>query len=132
MYRLREFCRLLLALVSFGALVWVLRFLFINSDRGFDITDEGFYLLSSAHPGDVTFWPNSAHWFTSLLYRAANGDVVVLRTVAVICCVMASLFLAIGIRLLAKRLGLQPAGRNLVTACLDTCLIILGGALGYT
>jgi hypothetical protein len=122
----------LLALVSAGSLVSVLGFLLVNSDRGFDLTDEGFYLLSAAHPADVTLWPNAAHWFTSLLFRAANQNVVVLRTLGVAICVLASLFLATAIRVLGRRLGLLPSGRNVVTACLDGCLVILGGALGYT
>ena len=70
----------LLIALSFLAVV---PFLVWASKRGFDITDEGFYLLGAQFPNEILMWPDSAHRYTAILFSLVGHDVVVLRWVGI-------------------------------------------------
>ena len=74
--------------------------------RGFDVTDEGYYLLASQHPEDVLAWANAGHVYTALLYRMVGGDVVALRLLGLILLAGGGHVLALGLVAQLDRLGL--------------------------
>ena len=49
------------------------------ADKGFDITDESFYLLSAQYPMDVLAGFTSFGYYTGVLLRLAQGDVANFR-----------------------------------------------------
>lgn len=50
-----------------------------NINRGFDITDESFYIMWSRHPGDVAAWFSRYGFYTGILLRLAGGNFVLFR-----------------------------------------------------
>jgi hypothetical protein len=59
-----------------AALLWA-------SNKGLDLSDEGFYLLTAQHPDDVVMMTTSFHWVTSWLWWATGGNVVWMRIAGV-------------------------------------------------
>ncbi len=57
--------------------IWA--FVFYCVPRGFDITDNGYYLLNSARFEDVTYEIRLFGLFTRLLYFAAGGSIGIMR-----------------------------------------------------
>ncbi len=54
------------------------------SPRGFDLTDEAFYLLSTAHPENVTVTFSMFGVVLNPLYDLVAGNIIVLRVVSVL------------------------------------------------
>jgi hypothetical protein len=50
-------------------------FLYANSDRGLDFTDEGMYLLAVKYPREITATPTWWHWLLAPLFDLTGGDV---------------------------------------------------------
>src|SRR3954454_3897609 len=80
--------RRLATLVADGAAITitaaVLSWLVWASDKGLDLTDEGFYLVTAQHPGDVLMLTTSFHWFTSWLLWMTAGSVAWIRIAGVL------------------------------------------------
>lgn len=91
--RLAALAVLALAAGLYGYLAWA-------STRGFNLTDEGYYLLASQHPADVLAWANAGHVYTAVLYRLGGGDVIALRRAGLV-------LLALGAHVLAGGIGAQ-------------------------
>jgi hypothetical protein len=68
------------------------------SGRGIDITDNGYYLLSSAHPGDVLVSLTSAHEYTARLLWFARGEVAAFRAAGAMLLLASSVVLFVGLR----------------------------------
>jgi hypothetical protein len=49
--------------------------LIINFNRGFDLTDESYYLLSAERPEDIRASVTQFGFYTGLLYKAVNGSI---------------------------------------------------------
>ncbi|HWA11823.1 MAG TPA: hypothetical protein VHA15_01890 [Burkholderiales bacterium] len=79
-------------------LATILGYLAWASGRGIDITDNGYYLLSSAHPDDVLVSLTSAHEYTARLLRVARGEVAAFRVVGAMLMLASSVVLFAGLR----------------------------------
>jgi hypothetical protein len=73
-------------------------FLFWTTDRGFDIWDEGFYLIMSQHPADVGAYPGSYYYYTGLLFSLAHMDLPTFRCLGIISVFASTIVLAAGLR----------------------------------
>lgn len=66
-------------LVPPALFLYTLFLLAFNADRGFDITDESFYVLWASNPGDVLASTTQFGHYTGILYSLANGNLAVFR-----------------------------------------------------
>ncbi len=53
--------------------------LMMHFNKGFDITDESYYLLISAHPQDQLFGLTYFGYYTHILYRLVGENIVLFR-----------------------------------------------------
>lgn len=90
----------LLNLIVIGFLVWA-------SDKGFDITDEGFYLLASQFPMDVSMWTGMFYLYTSGLYSIAGHSVIILRLFGIVLMIGSSAILFYGLYRLLRQIGFK-------------------------
>jgi hypothetical protein len=97
------------AAVSIGLVGRVLAYLIGASHLGFNVTDEGYYLLAARFPEDVTAWPNAAHVYLAPLFRLVGMDVVTFRLVGLAMAVGGALVLATGLGRLLVGLGMSAA-----------------------
>ena len=67
------------AVVTLLVFAWLLA----ASGKGFDLTDEGFYLLTARHPEDVVMMSTSFHHVTSWLLWATGGSIAAIRIIGV-------------------------------------------------
>ena len=102
---------------SLGVLLWSL-------PKGFDLTDEGYYLTEIAHPGDTTSTALLFGWPWHPVYTATGGSVIGLRVVAFV------LVAALAVALTHAALGLLPA-RSRPGRTTLTCLCVVSGALAF-
>lgn len=58
--------------------------LLFNADRGFDITDESFYILYASSPGDVLASTTQFGYYTGILFTLANRDLFVFRLFGIV------------------------------------------------
>ena len=103
---------------TLAAVVWSCR-------RGFDITDNGYYLLSAAHPEDVSAALTSAQRYARLVLLLSGNDIFLFRVIPLVALVAAAL--ALGWRL--GRLLPQTGSARLQSALLAT--LCAQGALLY-
>ncbi len=100
-------------IIFLGAALTIMTVLFLvwASDRGFDITDEGYYLLSSEFPGEVKLFLTGAYAYASILYRLSFQNVIVLRLVGLFLNVCAAGVFFLGFQRLGIRIrsGLRQA-----------------------
>ncbi|HEV2613565.1 MAG TPA: hypothetical protein VGV92_02525 [Gammaproteobacteria bacterium] len=88
-------------LISISYCLWML-------DRGFEITDEAYYLLLSIHPQAVTFFISAAQWFTSTLWQI-TGSLYGFRAIGMGLLLFSSLLLANGTVTACIRCNLMAA-----------------------
>jgi hypothetical protein len=105
-------------------------FLVWASNRGFDITDEGYYLLSSQFPGEVKLFVNEAHDYGSILYRLSFQNVIALRLVGLFLTVCAAGVFFLGFQRLAVRLR-ATLGQTILFTFAGVSLIPLGMMVCY-
>ena len=74
--RLTDHAFLLITLAGF---IYIFFLLALNTGRGFDITDESFYILSASNPGDILASTTQFGYYTGILYSLADGNLVVFR-----------------------------------------------------
>lgn len=99
---------------GFALTLWLgfsisLVFLLANTDRGFEITDEGLALLAASHPGDVRIAPTGFAYSTSILYGLAGGGPSQFRRLGILTLVAASMTLAWGLTFSVRSLELISA-----------------------
>ncbi|MCX7890841.1 MAG: hypothetical protein N2544_00545 [Burkholderiales bacterium] len=100
------------------------------SGRGFDVSDEGFYLLTSQFPEDIRASPNLAHYYTRVLYLLAGGSVPGMRLAGLmVLAASAAMFAAGCARALA---ALRPAADPWPARAVWLAFITLGALLYYT
>ncbi|PZQ96947.1 MAG: hypothetical protein DI533_15450 [Cereibacter sphaeroides] len=96
------------------------------SDRGYDISDEAYYVLSASLPGSVEAYISPQHWLLGPLWRI-SGDLQSFRLVGLSVLILSSVVLAIGVTAVARKL--RPAhGR---ASALSIFSISIAGALLY-
>jgi hypothetical protein len=65
-------------------------------DRGFELTDEAYYLLLAMQPDASTLYVSAQHWVTSVLWQA-TGSISAFRALGLLILVSAAFLLAIGV-----------------------------------
>jgi hypothetical protein len=73
-------------------------FLVWTASRGFDIWDEGFYLIMSRHPEDIGAFPGSYYYYTGLLFSLSGMDIATFRCLGIVCLLGSTIVLASGLR----------------------------------
>ena len=69
----RDAARAALAAVAVALIVATLGWLIDGLDRGLELTDEAFYLLSALHPRDIHLFFTPFHWVSGLLWHASGS-----------------------------------------------------------
>jgi hypothetical protein len=99
--------------------------LLLLADRGFDITDEGYYLLSSQRPSDVLAPANGFFYLpSSFMLDSVGGDLAAFRRLGLLLLIASSLFMALGLR----RIGGNDGDRG---STIGWCAAIATGGLAY-
>jgi hypothetical protein len=104
-------------------------FLGWTSDRGFDITDEGFYLLAGQFPEELLSGMSSFYIYSSVIQKQLNNDVVWLRLIGLSLILVSSLSLHIGCFKLLSFLDRAWWEHIRVKIC--TLFFMLSGGLVY-
>src|ERR1043165_6601923 len=71
-------------------------FILFTLDRGFEFTDEAYYLIAAAHPESLALWLSAVHWFTSVLWGLA-GSATTFRFAGLILLCLGALTLSFGV-----------------------------------
>ena len=74
-----------------SGVLYILIFLIVNSNKGFDITDESFYILKAMYPFDNSAGLNFG-LITGLLFKIVNYNIQYFRLLGIILLSIASLF----------------------------------------
>lgn len=112
------------AMVFLAALV-VLSAFFAH-DRGLDITDEAYYVLSASQPQDITAYISPQHWVLAPLW-AISGDMASFRLIGLLTLLLSSALLSGGVIAVARRLALPTMAGSF--ASVFACSVI--GAVLY-
>ncbi len=95
---------------ALAILPWLL--LLISAPYGFDLTDESFYLLSYAHPKDITATFSMFHFVGKPLYDLSGGDIATMRVLGIVLwLVIATATAWTTLGFVARRCGIEPFGR---------------------
>lgn len=86
------------AFLGIAYCVWTL-------DRGFEITDEAYYLLLAMHSGSVKFFISAQQWITAGLWQI-TGSIMMFRASGMVLLLASSSMLAVGVFSACLRLGL--------------------------
>jgi|GEM_PF-1653543 len=89
---------LLCAFLVIAYCVWTL-------DRGFEITDEAYYLLLAMHAGSVKLFISAQQWITAGLWQL-TGTIAMFRAAGMVLLLASSVLLALGVFSACLRLGL--------------------------
>lgn len=89
------FIKTLMKVVIIFSVLILMSYCIWTLDRGFDITDEAYYLLLAIHPQSVTFFISAAQWITSTLWQI-TGSVYGFRAIGMGILLFSSLLLALG------------------------------------
>lgn len=80
---------LLCALIVIAYCIWTL-------DRGFEITDESYYILMAMHAGSVKFFISAEQWITAGFWRI-SGSIAMFRAIGLVILLTSSSLLALGV-----------------------------------
>jgi hypothetical protein len=107
-------------------------FLVWTSSRGFDIWDEGFYLIMSRHPEDIGAFPGSYYYYTGLLFSLCGLDISTFRCLGIICLLGSTIVLASGLRAIDPLLPARTfSARDFVGFTGLTAFLFLGTLIYY-
>ncbi len=127
--RISLICQWIIILIVVALMLITVVFLAWASDRGFDITDEGFYLLAGQFPEEFLPRTSSFYIYSSVIQKQLNNDVVWLRLIGLSLILASSLLLHIGCFKLLSFLDKAWSEHIRVKIC--TLLFILSGGLVY-
>jgi hypothetical protein len=96
--------------------------------KGFEITDEAYYILSSIHPQAIAGYNSAQHWFTSVLW-SLTGSIKAFRLIGLLSLLSSSIFLALSTHCLFTRIF--PKTNLSSTVKLMTVCASCAGALLY-
>jgi len=111
---------LLCALVLWIGVIWA-------SGRGFDITDESYYILSAKRPQDILMYVSAQHWTIAPLWSLTQ-DVQAFRLLGAFILSLSATVLAVGSVRMSDYLGILKADRTTVLATVAAGTV---GALLY-
>jgi hypothetical protein len=83
-----------LLFVPLAVLIYIFLLLLLNSSRGFDITDESYYVISASQPGNILVSTTQFGYYTGLLYLLSGKNIAVFRIVGVLLLFGAAWFFA--------------------------------------
>jgi hypothetical protein len=119
------------AMLAVATLAWLIAQL----DRGLDLTDESFYLLSAMHASSIRLFFTPAHWVAGALWQA-TGDLVAFRALGLASSVLSALLLAEAVARVAPIAGMrgpQTAGeRAAMLAASASGALLYGSLLNFT
>jgi hypothetical protein len=107
---------LLCAFLAIAYCIWTL-------DRGFEITDESYYLLLAMHAGSVKLFISAQQWITAGLWQV-TGSITMFRAAGMISLLASSTLLALGVFSACLRFGL------LADRFESKCVVLAGSAVG--
>lgn len=107
---------LLCALVVTAYCIWTL-------DRGFEITDEAYYLLLAMHAGSFKFYISAQQWLTAGLWQI-TGNIMMFRATGMVLLLASSALLARGVFSACLRFGL------VADLFKFKCVVLAGSAVG--
>jgi hypothetical protein len=119
----------IIAIVLFLSSFLTLAFLISVSQKGFDITDEGFHLLASQFPKEVEIWSNVAHIYTGLMFSLVGYSIIALRILSELMLFTSASFLFWG--LLSLTSAIYPAMTRFYSFKIISWSMICLGALFY-
>ncbi|MHB1163452.1 MAG: hypothetical protein ACYCZZ_02955 [Minisyncoccota bacterium] len=94
---------------------------------GFDVTDEGFYLLSARAPSDVWVSPSEFHVYLGAVYRAVGGSVLAFRLAGLLALLGSTLVLGMT---LSRILSASPS--QALERIVPVAFLTSGALLYYT
>ena len=106
---------LLCALVVIAYCVWTL-------DRGFEITDEAYYLLLAIHAGSFKFYISAQQWLTAGLWQV-TGNIMMFRAAGMVLLLASSTLLSLGVFSACLRFGLVEDRFE------SKCVVLAGSAV---
>ena len=122
-----QFCLSKIGWGAIGLAMTLFAILLKNAGRGFDITDEGYYLLSASHPGDVLAPTNGFFFLPAAgLLDVVGGDITAFRRIGILLLLAASILVGNGLRTCLQTMTGRALGAR--SAWLGALMI---GALGY-
>lgn len=108
------------ALLIIAYCIWTL-------DRGFEITDEAYYLLMAMHPESVKFYISAQQWITGGFWQI-TGSLALFRAAGLILLVTSASVLALGASTALSQSNLKLsnriAGRSLILASSVICALL--------
>ncbi|WP_151948822.1 hypothetical protein [Aliarcobacter butzleri] len=78
----------------FGVLLYDLGILIFNADRGFDITDESYYILGAMYPYDVFSVITHENYYTGLLFYLSSYNLAIFRIFGILVLLLSSVWFA--------------------------------------
>lgn len=91
-------------------LITFLLFFVVNSNRGFDITDEGFYFISAIQPENIVGTINFFGFITNYLWRLCGESIATFRAMSVFSLFITSLFFSVSLSYFLEKNQLQKNG----------------------
>jgi hypothetical protein len=112
-----------------------LGWLVFHLNRGFELTDESFYILSAIHADRIRFFFTPVHWVSSALW-AITGSLVAFRTLGLFLVLASAIFLAWVVLVVAPLASLETPltriGRGAVLATAASGAMLYGSLLSFT
>ena len=105
--------------------------------RGFDFTDEGWYLLSYRYPDDIPFGHSSYHQYIGFFYEILNYDIALLRVGGIILLLISTLIFYFGFHRMAASFRDSSIRNSMFKRCrlfdiTEYCFLGLGTLLVYS
>jgi hypothetical protein len=132
---MREAGRRAFAFVAVALAAATVAWLIGGIDRGLELTDESFYLLSALHSQDVRLFFTPFHWVSGALWQA-SGSLVAFRAWGLGLACLSAIALAAGVLRAAPLAGMSvPEGalsRAAMLACAASGALLYGSLLSFT
>jgi hypothetical protein len=94
--------------IIFSAVV-VMLYCVWTLDRGFEITDEAYYILLAIHASTQTLYISAQHWITTWLWQV-TGSLAMFRAAGMVALLFSSILLALGTFSVCRRFGVIRDG----------------------
>ena len=89
---MKKYLIYLSVILLLSLLLYLQIILIINTRKGFDITDESYYILRAAHPGMYNEGYSNFGVITGFIYRICNSNIVLFRLSGIILLLGVSIF----------------------------------------
>lgn len=120
-----------LRLIVIACPLVILAFLLWASNRGFDITDEGYYLLSARSPDTVLASASFAYLYVAAVFHLLRDNITALRIVGYVFILLSSCALWAGVRAITGKTVRGNDGNQVLDDAAGLALTIAGSLLIY-